>query len=210
MRAGLVTLTGEKCVRSSGIAVLAVAALVTACGGGGISQSPTGAAASAARTVANFIGKGLQTAQDDAQAQGFYNLTSHDATGRARHQIFDRDWKVCFQTPAAGTTASSGSRLDFGVVKLDQRCPVTDQGTQSPSPASEGHAMPDLIGKSLNVAAGSLPSGTSITAKDISGQGRLIIVQSNWKVCSQDPKSGAQFNGQPVTFGVVKFGESCP
>jgi len=38
----------------------------------------------------------------------------------------------------------------------------------------------------------------------------LIIVQSNWKVCSQDPKSGAQFNGQPVTFGAVKFGESCP
>jgi len=70
--------------------------------------------------------------------------------------------------------------------------------------------MPDLTGSSLNVAVGSLPSGTSITAKDISGQGRLIIVQSNWKVCSQDPKSGAQFNGQPVTFGVVKFGESCP
>jgi hypothetical protein len=70
--------------------------------------------------------------------------------------------------------------------------------------------MPDLVGKSLNVATGSLPSGTSITAKDMSGQDRLIIVQSNWKVCSQNPKSGTQFNGQPVTCGVVKFGESCP
>jgi hypothetical protein len=160
--------------------------------------------------VANFIGKGLQTAQNDAQADGFNNLTSHDATGRARYQIFDRDWKVCFQTPAAGTTASSGSRLDFGVVKLDESCPVTDQGAQSPSPASEGHAMPDLTGKSLKAAIGSLPSGTSITAKDISGRGRLIIVQSNWKVCSQDPRSGAQFTGQPVTLGAVKFGESCP
>jgi beta-lactam-binding protein with PASTA domain len=197
-------------VRSPGIAILAVAAFVTACGSGSISQSPAGGAASAARTVANFIGKGLQTAQDDAQAQGFYNLTSHDATGRARHQIFDRDWKVCFQTPAAGTTVSSGSRLDFGVVKLDERCPATDQGTRSPSPASEGQAMPDLTGKSLNVATGSLPSGTSITAKDISGQGRVIIVESNWKICSQDPKPGTQFTGQPVTFGVVKFGESCP
>ena len=197
-------------MRSSGIAVLAVAALVTACGSGGIGRSPTGTATPAARTVANFIGKGLQTAQDDAQAEGFDNLTSHDATGRARHQIFDRDWKVCFQTPAAGTTVSSDSRLDFGVVKLDESCPATDQGTQSPSPASEGQAMPDLTGKSLNVAVGSLPSGTSITAKDISGQSRLIIVQSNWKVCSQDPRSGAQFTGQPVTFGVVKFGEPCP
>lgn len=203
-------LTGEKRVRSSGIAVLAVAALVTACGSGGIGRSPTTGAPSAAKTVANFIGKGLQTAQDDAQAQGFYNLTSHDASGRGRHQIFDRDWKVCFQTPAAGTTVSSGSKLDFGAVKLDETCPAADQGSQSPSPVSEGQAMPDLTGKSLTVAVGSLPSGTSITAKDISGRGRLIIVQSNWKVCSQDPRSGAQFNGQPVTFGVVKFGESCP
>ena len=168
------------------------------------------AATSAVRTVADFVGKGLQTAQDDAQAAGFSNLTSHDATGRARHQILDRDWKVCFQTPAAGTTASSGSRLDFGVVKLDETCPATDQGTQSPAAVTEGQAMPNFIGKSLNVAVGSLPSSTSITTKDISGQDRLIIVQSNWKVCSQDPASGAQFNGQPVTFGVVKFGEPCP
>ena len=197
-------------MRSWGIAVVAVAALVTACAGGGVSRSPTTGDTSAARTMANFIGKGLQSAQDDARAQGFDNLTSHDATGRARNQIFDRDWKVCFQTPAAGTTVSSGSRLDFGVVKLDERCPATDGGARSPSPASEGQAMPDLIGKSLNVAVGSLPSGTSITTKDISGRHRLIIIQSNWKVCSQDPRSGAQFKGQPVTFGVVKFGESCP
>ena len=121
-------------MRSSGIAVVAVAALVTACGSGGIGRSPTAGATSAARTVANFIGKGLQTAQDDAQADGFNNLTSHDATGRARYQIFDRDWKVCFQTPAAGTAVSGGSRLDFGVVKLDESCPATDQGTSRPRP----------------------------------------------------------------------------
>jgi len=160
--------------------------------------------------VANFTGKGLQTAQDDAQADGFNNLTSHDATGRARYQIFDRDWKVCFQTPAAGTAVSSGSRLDFGVVKLDESCPATDQGTQSPSPASEGQAMPDLTGKSLKVAVASLPSSTSIRAKDISGRHRLVIIESDWTVCSQDPAPGAQFNGQPVAFGVVKVGESCP
>ena len=70
--------------------------------------------------------------------------------------------------------------------------------------------MPNLVGKSLNVATGSLPSGTSITSKDVSGHGRLIIVKSNWKVCTQNPKPGTQFNGQPVNLGVVKFGESCP
>lgn len=70
--------------------------------------------------------------------------------------------------------------------------------------------MPDLIGKSLNVAIAALPSSTSVTPQDTSGQDRMILVQSNWQVCTQQPKSGAQFNGQPVTFGVVKFDESCP
>ena len=199
-------------MRNWGIAVLSVAAAicVTACAGVGVSPSPSAGATSADRTVPDFIGKGLQTAQDDAQAAGFSSLASHDASGRARLQILDRDWKVCFQTPAAGSTVSSGSRIDVGVVKLDETCPATDQGTQTPSPISEGQAMPDLTGKSLNVAVASLPSSTSITAKDISGRHRLVIIQSNWTVCSQDPAPGAQFNGQPVTFGVVKFGEPCP
>jgi hypothetical protein len=159
---------------------------------------------------ARFRGKGLQTAQDDAQAAGFPGLSSHDASGRGRLQILDRDWKVCFQTPAAGSTASSGSQIDFGVVKLDETCPATDQGAPSPSPVSEGQAMPDLTGKGLKVAVAALPSGTSIRAKDISGRHRLIIIESDWTVCSQGPAPGAQFNGQPVTFGVVKVGEPCP
>ena len=70
--------------------------------------------------------------------------------------------------------------------------------------------MPDLTGKSLKVAVAALPSSTSITAKDISGRHRLVIIQSDWQVCSQAPAPGAQFNGQPVAFGVVKVGEGCP
>jgi hypothetical protein len=198
-------------MRNWGIAVLAVAAAacITACAGAGVNQSPSGGATPADRTVPDFVGKGLQTAQDDAQAAGFSSLSSHDASGRGRLQILDRDWKVCFQTPAAGSTVSS-SPIDFGVVKLDETCPATDQGAQSPSPISEGHAMPDMTGKGLKVAVASLPSGTSIRAKDISGRHRLVIIESDWTVCSQDPAPGAQFNGQPVTFGVVKVGEPCP
>jgi beta-lactam-binding protein with PASTA domain len=199
-------------MRNWGIAVLAVAAVacVTACAGAGVGQSPPAGATPAERAVPDFVGKGLQTAQDDAQAAGFSDLSSHDASGRARLQILDRDWKVCFQTPAAGSAVSSGSQIDFGVVKLDETCPATDQGAQSPSPISEGQAMPDLTGKSLKVAVASLPSSTSITAKDISGRHRLVVIQSDWQVCTQDPAPGAQFNGQPVAFGVVKVGEGCP
>ena len=199
-------------MRNWRIAVLAVAvaACITACAGGGVSPSPSAGTTSAGRTVPDFIGKGLQTAQDDAQAAGFSNLSSHDASGRARLQILDRDWKVCFQSPAAGSTASSSSKIEFGVVKLDETCPATDQGAPSPSPISEGQAMPDLTGKGLKVAVAALPSGTSIRAKDISGRHRLVVIQTDWTVCSQDPAPGAQFTGQPVTFGVVKVGEPCP
>ncbi|HUK67874.1 MAG TPA: hypothetical protein VLW50_03805 [Streptosporangiaceae bacterium] len=207
------------------LTALAAATLLTACGSG--SPSPTVATTSAAPApaggtvpseateeaagmVPNFIGKGLQTARDDARAAGFHKLRSHDATGRARHQILDRDWKVCFQAPAAGTPAGADTTLDFGVVKLDETCPAHDKGTQPPSPTREGQGMPDFIGKSLNVATSSLPGSTSITSKDVSGRDRLIIVKSNWKVCTQDPRPGAQFYGQPVSLGVVKFGQACP
>ena len=52
-----------------------------------------------AAVLPNFVGKGLQYAQDEAQAVGFFVLTSHDSTGRGPTQISDRNWKVCFQSP---------------------------------------------------------------------------------------------------------------
>jgi hypothetical protein len=196
------------------LVIIAAGILLAACGSGSTTQSPTAGATSPVpapteRTVGNFIGKGLQTAQDDAQVAGFHNLRSHDATGRARHQILDRSWKVCFQTPAAGTPAGSDTALDFGVVKLQEPCPAVDEGTQSPSSASAGHSMPNLVGMSLSVATASLPSGTSINMEDVNGH-RSILIHSNWKVCTQSPKPGAPFSGQPVSLGVVKSGESCP
>jgi hypothetical protein len=149
---------------------------------------------------------GLQAAQDAAQAAGFYALTSHDSAGRDRMQILDRDWKVCSQKPAAGAQVSADTTLDFGAVKLEESCPATDQKP----PAKAGKTMPDFIGKGLNTATDALPSDLSITPTDISGQDRMILVESNWQVCTQNPAAGTPLNGQPVEFGAVKFGESCP
>lgn len=197
-------------VRNSLIAVLAIALSVfaAACGTGRIGP-PAHPATTAVATVPDLIGKGLRTAEDDAQAAGFPSVITHDATGRGRHQFLARNWRVCFQTPGAGTRAGTGTGIGLGVVKLAETCPAIDQGTQTPAPISEGQPMPSLIGKSLNVAIAALPSSTSITTRDLSGRHRLIIIQSNWRVCSQNPGAGARFNGQPVTFGVVKFGEAC-
>lgn len=73
--------------------------------------------------VPDFVGMGLQEAQDAAQAEGFFMLTSHDNTGAGRMQVFDRNWKVCDQNYAAGKTISASTELDFGTVKLSETCP---------------------------------------------------------------------------------------
>lgn len=167
--------------------------------------SSSDAKGAATKPVPNLIGKGLQAAQDAAQADGYYNLTSHDDLGRGRNQILDRDWKVCTQTPKAGTTASTGTKIDLGAVKLTETCPTTDQ-----VPATTGKTMPRFIGKGLAAARDSLPSDASITSKDASGRGRIIILESDWKICTQDPKPGAAYTGQPVAFTAVKTDETCP
>ncbi|MEU1010031.1 hypothetical protein [Streptomyces sp. NPDC005890] len=165
-----------------------------------------GKAAGEKKTVPSFIGMGLQSAQDTAQKQGFYNLTSHDSLGRARMQILDRDWKVCSQNVKAGSVAATDTKLDFGAVKLAENCPAQDQS----APSAAGGTMPNFRGKSVKAARQALDSGTSITVKDVSGEDRFVLLESNWQVCTQAPASGVKLNGQPVTLNAVKFGESCP
>ncbi|MEU0070613.1 PASTA domain-containing protein [Streptomyces sp. NPDC006332] len=153
----------------------------------------------------DMTGKGLQSAQDQAQEAGFYSLTSHDALGRDRMQAFDRNWKVCSQTPKAGEHPSD-TKVDFATVKLEESCPAKDAGAV---PESAGATMPDFRGKAVKVARQALDSSTSITVNDASGQDRMILMESNWQVCAQEPTAGAKLDGQPVTLTVVKFEESC-
>lgn len=158
------------------------------------------------KSVPNFVGMGLQSAQDAAQKEGFYSLKSHDSLGRARMQILDRDWKVCSQNVKAGTLAATSTELDFGSVKLAESCPAKDQS----APTAAGGVIPDFHGKSVKAARQALDSGTSITVDDATGADRFVLVESNWQVCSQTPAAGTKVNGQPVTLNAVKFGESCP
>ncbi|MFB6957790.1 PASTA domain-containing protein [Streptomyces sp. NPDC056309] len=158
------------------------------------------------KKVPTFVGMGLQSAQDAAQEQGFHSLKSHDALGRGRMQAFDRNWKVCSQNVAAGTTVSTGTTLDFGAVKLEESCPAKDEAP----PSAEGGRMPDFKGKSVKAARAALDASTSLTVKDASPDHRWVLVESNWQVCSQTPGPGTELKGQPVSFTAVKFGESCP
>lgn len=157
------------------------------------------------KEVTNFVGMGLQSAQDKAQANGFYLLKSHDSAGRDRMQAFNRNWKVCSQNYAAGKSIPVDTELDFGAVKLEEDCPVKDlQG-----PEVEGGKMPNLVGKSVKAARNALDPGTSISVSDAS-EGRMVLMESNWQVCTQFPSPGAVLNGQPVELTAVKYEESCP
>ncbi|MFD8985558.1 hypothetical protein [Streptomyces sp. NPDC059564] len=206
------------------LAVLAAAAALTltACDpqsapasdkpAGGPSAAPTTPAAPTSRaprtktaTLPNLVGKGLQTAQDEAQAAGFFALKSHDALGRDRLQALDRNWKVCSQAPAAGAGIDTGTTIDFGAVKLEETCPATD----APAPKPAGDSMPNFVGQGMKAVRGALPANASISVKD-AVQSRMVLQESNWKVCSQTPAAGAALTGQPVAFTVAKTEETCP
>ncbi|MFJ4840066.1 PASTA domain-containing protein [Streptomyces sp. NPDC088746] len=156
------------------------------------------------KAVLNFVGMGLQSAQDKAQAEGFYLLTSHDSAGRDRLQALDRIWKVCSQSVKAGKTVPTDTELVFGTVKLEEACPSND----AKAPQKAGASMPNLVGKSVKAARGALDAGTSITTTD-AAEGRMVLLESNWQVCTQSPSPGTALNGQPVEFTAVKFEESC-
>ncbi|MET8881330.1 hypothetical protein [Streptomyces rubiginosohelvolus] len=156
------------------------------------------------KAVPDFVGMGLQSAQDAAQAEGFSSLKSHDSAGRDRMQAFDRNWKVCSQNMAPGKVIPTDTTLDFGAVKLEETCPAGDKQ----APEAAGGKMPDLVGESVKAARGALDSGTSITVTD-AAEDRMVLMESNWKVCTQSLAPGAALNGQPVEFTAVKFEESC-
>jgi len=171
----------------------------------GSAPAPAPPAKGKTATLPNLVGKGLQTAQDEAQATGFYALKSHDSLGRDRMQVLDRDWKVCSQTPTGGAPAETSTTIDLGAVKLEEACPASDVT----APKSAVSMMPNFVGQGMKAVRGALPSNASITVKDAS-QGRMVLQESNWKVCTQAPAAGSALSGQPVSFTVVKTDETCP
>ncbi|MFD9213212.1 hypothetical protein ACFVY9_08870 [Streptomyces sp. NPDC059544] len=202
---------------ASALAVASLVALTAACEdtagpSGKPAASPTTAepgtatSGAGAAQLPDLVGMGLQSAQDRAQSLGFHALTSHDALGRGRNQVLDRNWKVCSQKPRPGDHPT-GTRIDLGAVKLEETCPARDEGG---TPTTAGATMPDFRGKSVRVARRSLDTSTGLRAEDASPEGRIVLVESNWRVCTQDPAPGAPLNGRPVMLTAVKFDESCP
>jgi hypothetical protein len=76
--------------------------------------------------------------------------------------------------------------------------------------------MPNLVGSNLQKAQDQMQKLTGdpvfITkSHDATGKKRNQVVDSNWKVCSQNITAGSQISVRStIDFGAVKIEETCP
>ncbi len=88
----------------------------------------------------------------------------------------------------------------------------TEPITEPADPAAETFTMPDLVGDNLQDAQNELQAlgATELEQADATGQDRSQIVDSNWKVCSQDPAAGETVPvDRTVVLSSVKNDEDC-
>lgn len=67
--------------------------------------------------VPNVVGENHQYAQDTMQAAGLYSLDEQDATGQGRMLVWDRNWVVVSQDPAAGTMVDENATITLSSKK---------------------------------------------------------------------------------------------
>ena len=70
--------------------------------------------------VPDVLGMNHQYAQDTMQAAGFFALSEEDATGQGRMLLYDRNWEVVEQHPAAGTEAAFDTTIVLRSKKIGE------------------------------------------------------------------------------------------
>jgi hypothetical protein len=87
----------------------------------------------------------------------------------------------------------------------------------APPVEAQSWVMPDYRGQTLQAAQDAVQAltgnpGFFSTSSDLTGQGRMQVMDRNWQVCSSTPAPGDTFSSASgVDFGVVKLNsESCP
>lgn len=91
-----------------------------------VEEAPVEEAPAERWAMPDLVGSTLQDAQDQIQSLtggAVFHTASHDLTGQGRSQVLDSNWKVCTQNVEAGAPLTTESEIDFGAVKLDERCP---------------------------------------------------------------------------------------
>lgn len=114
---------------------------------------------------------------------------------------------MCFQVPGPGSVPAA-TEVDLAVVKLAETCPAHDQGVVT---LTAGAVMPDLRGRSARYADQVLGTHASVRFVTVGGNDAMVLIDSNWQVCAQEPASGRPYGGVPVTLTVAKYSDGgCP
>jgi beta-lactam-binding protein with PASTA domain len=94
---------------------------------------------------------------------------------------------------------------------------ATHSGTAPPATGSAKQwTMPNLVGSNLQKAQDAMQKLTGdrvflTTSHDATGRGRNQVLDSNWKVCSQNVAAGTSITLKSVIdFAAVKNEEPCP
>jgi beta-lactam-binding protein with PASTA domain len=100
-------------MRARTVVAVVVACAVTGAAGALIPL----AGAATFRRVPNVVGMNHQVAQNRLQARGFRHLRERDCSGRGRLLLFDRNWRVVRQSPAAGRRVRTNRTITLCSVK---------------------------------------------------------------------------------------------
>lgn len=84
--------------------------------------------------------------------------------------------------------------------------------TKKAEPATETAKLPNLVGEVHQYAQDKAQAAGfyNLAEEDASGEGRMLLWDRNWKVCSQDPAPGTYSVDTTVTLSSVKEYEDCP
>ncbi|MER5205278.1 excalibur calcium-binding domain-containing protein [Streptomyces sp. NPDC002825] len=164
------------------------------------------------RVVADYTGQNLETASQAAYEAGF-RARSHDATEDDKMQLVDGNWKVCFQEPAAGETATTeeGRRIgiEFAVVQKSSPCPARD------GDAVVFPKVPNVVGKTFAAGSAALRKAglSEIQGASVYTDVDLAARHDDWRICFQDPEAGEDIERpeyMTVRLSLARPGLSCP
>ncbi|WP_328944955.1 excalibur calcium-binding domain-containing protein [Streptomyces sp. NBC_00250] len=164
------------------------------------------------RVVADYRGQNLETASRAAYDAGF-RARSHDATEDDKMQLVDGNWKVCFQDPAAGETATASQgrriRIEFAVVEKSSPCPARD-GVAVVFPE-----VPNVVGMTFAKGSAELREVglTEIRGASVYTDVELSARHEDWRICFQNPEAGEDVERpahMSVRLSLARPGLSCP
>jgi beta-lactam-binding protein with PASTA domain len=204
MRTKAALIAGGALMAVAFIGVTDVRAGTTSCGRP--EDAPGFGTPARAGVVPNTVCMDLQLAQEKAHAAGYYgNLRSQDASGRGRHQFYDRDWVVVSQNPGAGTKAAAGTRIVVQVLAYG------DRGAPPAPDRTQPGRLPNFACFDLQEAQDTLHSAgfTRMGKEDATGRGRHPIIDRDWTVTGQSPPPGGPYpKSTSVVLKAVKDAEA--